>query len=79
MDRKEWKADFYGLGLIKAVNIYNNRTTFGHGGGVLGGVNDNIYDILSKATVTVHTNQDTVTDLLPVLKSLHKVTLDFTK
>lgn len=67
----------YGLGLIRYRNI-NNRNIAGHGGGVIGGVNENLYDYTSKAQISLHTNQDIVA-LENVMKSLHKVTIEFEK
>ncbi len=65
----------YGLGLIEKRNV-NGRTILSHGGGVIGGTNDNAFDITSKAQISVHTNQDIVSPEAVVYK-LHLVTKQF--
>jgi D-alanyl-D-alanine carboxypeptidase len=67
----------YGLGLIRNRN-FNNRNIAGHDGDVIGGKNGNLYDYTSKAQISLHTNQDIVL-LESVIKSLHKVTIQFEK
>lgn len=67
----------YGLGLIRENNM-NNRIVLGHDGGVIGAVNKNIYDPISKTHITVLSNLDNE-DISPIAIALHKVTIQFEK
>lgn len=67
----------YGLGLFRTKN-FNGRVVYGHGGTNLGYINENIFDSINGACISVMTNQDSVSNsiiLNKVILSLHKVTI----
>lgn len=70
----------YGLGIF-SFNNYNGRKVVSHGGTNFGFINDNIHDKSNGVSITVLTNQDSVSnnDLLnKLIKALHKVTIQYT-
>jgi D-alanyl-D-alanine carboxypeptidase len=69
----------YGLCLEQRINALNGRTIFAHNGYVPGSVNDNAYDPQSGICISILTNQDKVLDFSPILRALHKVTLQYNK
>ncbi len=70
-------ASYYGLGVFRYPS-FNGRVVYAHGGTCFGYINDNIYDSVKGAAITVLTNQDSIeNDLLrsTVVAALHKVVL----
>ncbi len=70
----------YGLGVFSFSN-YNGRDVVSHGGTNFGFINDNIHDKTSGVSITVLTNQDSVSNgiLLNILiRALHQVTIQYT-
>lgn len=70
----------YGLGIFHFRN-YNGRNMVSHGGTNFGFINDNVHDLTSGVTLTVLTNQDSVSNgilLNYVLLAMHKETLKYT-
>lgn len=64
----------YGLGIF-SYNNFNGRTVYGHGGTNVGGINENIFDPITKVSISVLTNQDSIdnnTILTRVVFNLHK-------
>ncbi|HZG01126.1 MAG TPA: serine hydrolase [Chitinophagales bacterium] len=67
----------YGLGIMR-VNNFNGHQVFSHGGTNIGFINENIADPASGVTISVLTNQDSISNsilLTKVVHALHKVTL----
>jgi Secretion system C-terminal sorting domain/Beta-lactamase len=69
----------YGLGLAK--QMYYGNETYSHGGSILGQLNENLTDTVNGITISVLTNQDSVTNvhaligLYKILLQQHKVGL----
>lgn len=70
----------YGLGVFKLDN-FNGRPIVSHGGTNVGFINDNIHDKTSGVTITILTNQDSVSNSILLdqcIRALHKVTIRYT-
>lgn len=70
---------YYGLGIFMMDHAVNNHTVFSHGGTILGYIAENIVDSSTGITISVLTNQDSITNdmiQLYVIKPLHKALLD---
>ena len=70
----------YGLGIFK-LNNFNGRPIISHGGTNFGFINDNIADQTSNVSISVLTNQDSISNsfiLGYVIKALHNVTIQYT-
>lgn len=70
----------YGLGVFK-INSFNARTVVTHGGTNIGFINDNINDKTNGVSITVLTNQDSISNSIllgNVIAALHKVTIQYT-
>jgi D-alanyl-D-alanine carboxypeptidase len=68
----------YGLGVF-SLSGFNGRTVYSHGGSNLGGRNENIYDPISGYSISVLTNQDSISNntiLTQLVRNLHKNLLD---
>jgi D-alanyl-D-alanine carboxypeptidase len=68
----------YGLGIFTYTN-FNARTVYSHGGSNLGGVNENIFDPVSGYSISVLTNQDSISNnivLTRLVLNLHKNLID---
>lgn len=64
----------YGLGLFSYSN-FNGRTVYSHGGTNLGGINENLFDPVNNCSISVLSNQDSVSNnllLTQVVLNLHK-------
>ena len=64
----------YGFGLM-SYSGFNGRTVYSHGGTNYGAINENIYDPLGRYSISVLTNQDSVSNntlLTEVVLNLHK-------
>ncbi len=64
----------YGLGLFSYSN-FNGRTVYSHGGTNLGGINENLFDPVNNCSISVLTNQDSVSNniiLTQMVLNLHK-------
>lgn len=73
-------AQGYGLGVFK-LNSFNGRTIVSHGGTNFGFINDNIHDKTSGVSITMLTNQDSVSNSVLLgncISALHKVTIQYT-
>lgn len=70
----------YGLGVFSLSN-FNGRKVVSHGGTNFGFINENIHDKTSGVTITVLTNQDSISNgilLNYLIKAMHKVTMQYT-
>lgn len=70
----------YGLGIFSLSN-FNGRPVVSHGGTNFGFINDNIHDKTNGVTITVLTNQDSISNSIilgNVISALHKVTIRYT-
>lgn len=70
----------YGLGLFNLPN-FNGRTIVSHGGTGFGFINENLHDKTSGVSITVLTNQDSISNSIlldKVIRALHKVTIRYT-
>lgn len=68
----------YGLGIMRRDN-FNGHDVYSHGGTNLGFINENIADPETGVTISVLTNQDSISNsilLFKVVHALHNVTLD---
>jgi hypothetical protein len=64
----------YGLGLFSYSN-FNGRTVYSHGGTNLGGINENLFDPLNNCSISILSNQDSVSNnllLTQIVLNLHK-------
>lgn len=64
----------YGLGLFSYSN-FNGRTVYSHGGTNLGGINENLFDPINNCSISVLSNQDSVSNnllLTQIVLNLHK-------
>jgi len=64
----------YGLGLFSYSN-FNGKTVYSHGGTNLGGINENLFDPVNNCSISVLSNQDSVSNnllLTQVVMNLHK-------
>lgn len=64
----------YGLGIFSYSN-FNGRTVYSHGGTNLGGINENLFDPVNNCSISVLSNQDSVSNnllLTQVVLNLHK-------
>lgn len=67
----------YGLGIFHGSN-FNGHEYYSHGGTNLGFINENVADPITGVTISVLTNQDSISNsilLNKVVHALHKVTL----
>lgn len=70
----------YGLGLFR-FRGYNNRTMVSHGGTNFGFINDNVHDLTSGISLTILTNQDSVSNTILTnyaLRAMHRATILYT-
>lgn len=70
----------YGLGIFK-LSSFNGRSVISHGGTGFGFINDNIADQTSKVSISVLTNQDSISNSMilgGVIKALHQITMQHT-
>ncbi len=70
----------YGLGIFK-LNGFNGRSILTHGGTGFGFINENLADKTSKVSISVLTNQDSISNQILlgiVIKALHNVTIQHT-
>lgn len=70
---------YYGLGIFMMDHAVNNHTVFSHGGTILGYIAENIVDSSTGITISVLTNQDSITNdkvQQNVIRPLHKALLD---
>lgn len=69
----------YGLGIFLNRTNMNGRTTMSHGGTFLGFINENMVDTLSGITVSVLTNQDSLSNAHVannIMRALHRSALN---
>lgn len=70
----------YGLGIFK-LNSFNNRAVISHGGTNFGFINDNIADKTSNVSISILTNQDSISNSIllgNVIRILHQITIQHT-
>lgn len=70
----------YGLGVFK-LSSFNGRTIVSHGGTNIGFINDNIHEKASGVSITMLTNQDSISNSILLggcIAALHKVTIQYT-